>query len=536
MATRSGMFTTFTVQRLRYIGCNLRGGMEAGSERHQKIMKQVSDAIMAQAAHVPAITVDDSTAIFSALQAEYVIAPYKDELMDMLNSKVNMDDLDADVSLSGKSQQHWFFHNYLTENDWLSLRREGAEKHTLARVLSMAACRIRLLYPTEKVVAAICSILPWLRVVNYADLLECRDYFKRELVPFRKLYASTDLPTVYPEFPEEFRSQWPHLYSMAYTTGNPPSKPSSEFDVNDLRDLQQRAPSRSTKVGFRPLERMASLQRLPSNPAMPRSSRQLQQQHELMEYVRQGGSIPIGPPVYCPNIPPRYALADVPQATPSTVVGAPPSTVVGAVGVGTTPVTAEGSAHAGAILDTGAGEVARPGTLALVSTAGEPPKAHKDHGDAMKLVDDMLGMATSMRGEIPKPKKTPGAAAGPKSMKAKAAPGPKAMKASIAPEPKKKVAPKKKAKGGDTDKKIMKRPASAMTSKHGKPLVAYPGAAAFKAPLRYGDSTVYFGYDSGNPLWRVKPEDGSRVTHGVKLGADPETQWLKVCEWLRKYN
>ena len=117
----------------------------------------------------------------------------------------------------------------------------------------------------------------------------------------------------------------------------------------------------------------------------------------------------------------------------------------------------------------------------------------------------------------------------------------------MAPTPKTKAVsagkgrPSTKAAGKSMSKaaaKAVPKPphATKSTAKKSPPLPEFRGVGK-KPPIRYGKSTVYFS--PANDMWRVKPEDGSRVTHQVRWGRirkDQVMKWEKVKEWLSNYN
>ena len=116
-----------------------------------------------------------------------------------------------------------------------------------------------------------------------------------------------------------------------------------------------------------------------------------------------------------------------------------------------------------------------------------------------------------------------------------------------APSPKHKVKAAAKGRGkgkdGGTSKPngvIMVQPRpqpSTIFDANGSPaLPACPGVGK-QPPIRHGKSTVYFS--PAGERWRVKPQTGSRLAHGVRWGQTRKDQienWKKVKEWLRKYN
>lgn len=521
MATRSAMFATYVTERLNYIRCTLKAGVEEGSDRHIAVLDGATKAITKQADSVASLVVSDGEKIITALCDMDIRQPYKNQLLDLVNAKINMESATEHVDAGDTKQQHWFFHNFLTEQDWLNLRRESMQRPELCAVLVQAAYRIRLVAAKEPVIANIVSILVWINKVCFDELLDCVALYKYHMKHLKNSDPCTDLPATYPECPEEFRAGHPRLYEAAYSA-NLPVRPPADLDVAVLRQIQNRAPARNTKTGFRPVDRQPhsyqSYQRLPSGefscPGLKILKPSARENRRTAELMAAAESWRIGPVLALgdgPHSPPTtgashsHPTTGAPHSPPTTwaphsppgtgAPHSPPPTGAAALGHAATDAATLGDAtpHGASTSDPSLSAADNKVLDMLVAAAGVSGKKGKAKGKAAAKDEGPKGKGTAMK---------KGKAKG----KAKAKP---AMK----------VKGKGKGKG-----KVL--PAA----------LAYPGSKPFKEPLRYKASTVYYSPDGGNPLWRVKPYERSRQTCGVKLGDDPKNNWAKVCAWLAEFN
>ena len=249
----SSALENFVKSRLDYADCNVKAGIQFESAKYTQISSDVAVSIVTQIMRVKCVPTQVATNIITRITESRLKEESKAQILEALHAKVaDCEDEFSDGRDTSKRVACNNFDNYMDADEWntvLDPRMDQLCVEAKLTKLSKKAAAIGLHHPTEQTSAGITSIA--LSAAEPTHMLkhnlEHLRFFKAQLKGFvHRLDMQHPLPTMFPADPEEFKTNNPEWYAIAFRSGDPVPSKLSAFDKMAHRSS---VPCRSTRVG-----------------------------------------------------------------------------------------------------------------------------------------------------------------------------------------------------------------------------------------------------------------------------------------------
>ena len=250
----SSALENFVNSRLDYADCNVKAGIKFESAKYTQISSDVAVSIVTQMMRVKCVPTQVATNIITRITESCLKEESKAQIIEALHAKVAdcEDEFSDGRDTSKKGVACNNFDNYMDADEWntvLDPRMDQLSVEAKLTKLAKKAAAMGLHHPTEQTSAGITSIALSAAEPTHIlkDNLEHLRFFKAQLKGFvQRLDMQHPLPTMFPADPEEFKTNNPEWYAVAFRSGEHVPSKLSAFDKMAHRSS---VPCRSTRGG-----------------------------------------------------------------------------------------------------------------------------------------------------------------------------------------------------------------------------------------------------------------------------------------------